>query len=411
MDARTLEICEAAHGDFVRAPSGFARDASLYLAHCIGGRSIRSAAAALGAAPSTVSRAVRRVEAMRDDPLMDHALDELETAFAAHAPQSAAPALPDALRGFRESAIPFSHSSLETFMPCETTITHEPMTPYTAKRGAKKATAGFAPTKQEMAALTRLMEPEAFLMVAKGAEKVGVFCRTNNFRRPLAMLPLSAASRMLTHEYVKCFAKSDLSAKYKITDVGRAAVRRSEPAAPAQANGFAEAPSAFAAQHRLGAARTVANPATGDLETVQVNLGESPLGWLARRRDAKGAPLLTQAEVEAGERLREDYEMAQMGPKMGQDWRRFLTPASTSSGPGRTPSEGPMFARDRVAKALDVLGPGLSDAAIRICCFLEGLEATERRMGWSARSGKVVLKLALQRLVDHYGLARSDEAA
>ena len=64
-----------------------------------------------------------------------------------------------------------------------------------------------------------------------------------------------------------------------------------------------------------------------------------------------------------------------------------------------------MMARDRVTKALDSLGPGLADVALRVCCFLEGLEACERRMGWSARSGKVVLKIALQRLADHYGLA------
>ena len=65
-----------------------------------------------------------------------------------------------------------------------------------------------------------------------------------------------------------------------------------------------------------------------------------------------------------------------------------------------------MFARERFGKAASALGLGLSDAAIRICCFHEGLEATERRMGWSARSAKVVLKLALQRLADHYGLMR-----
>jgi hypothetical protein len=53
------------------------------------------------------------------------------------------------------------------------------------------------------------------------------------------------------------------------------------------------------------------------------------------------------------------------------------------------------------------LGPGLADVALRTCCFLEGLETTERRMGWSARSGKVVLKIALQRLAAHYGIAPS----
>ena len=59
----------------------------------------------------------------------------------------------------------------------------------------------------------------------------------------------------------------------------------------------------------------------------------------------------------------------------------------------------------RVAKAMEALGPGLSDIVFRICCFLEGLETAEKRLGWSARSGKVVLKIALERLAAHYRIA------
>ena len=56
----------------------------------------------------------------------------------------------------------------------------------------------------------------------------------------------------------------------------------------------------------------------------------------------------------------------------------------------------------RVLSALHDLGPGLGDVALRCCCYLEGLEAAERKMGWAARSGKIVLRIALQRLKRHY---------
>ena len=64
----------------------------------------------------------------------------------------------------------------------------------------------------------------------------------------------------------------------------------------------------------------------------------------------------------------------------------------------------------RVAKAMEALGPGLSDIVFRVCCFLEGLETAEKRLGWSARSGKVVLKIALERLAPHYGIAPAEAA-
>ena len=55
-----------------------------------------------------------------------------------------------------------------------------------------------------------------------------------------------------------------------------------------------------------------------------------------------------------------------------------------------------------ISAAFADLGPGLSDVALRCCCFLEGLEPTEKAMGWSARSGKIVLRIALERLKRHY---------
>ncbi|MCA8835880.1 MAG: DUF6456 domain-containing protein, partial [Proteobacteria bacterium] len=45
---------------------------------------------------------------------------------------------------------------------------------------------------------------------------------------------------------------------------------------------------------------------------------------------------------------------------------------------------------------------GLGDIALRTCCYLEGLESAERHMGWSARSGKIGLRIALQQLLNHY---------
>ena len=67
-----------------------------------------------------------------------------------------------------------------------------------------------------------------------------------------------------------------------------------------------------------------------------------------------------------------------------------------------TSGGGAESARNRVAAALRELGPGMGDMCLRVCCFLEGIELTERRLGWSARSGKIVLRLALMRLERHY---------
>jgi len=129
---------------------------------------------------------------------------------------------------------------------------------------------------------------------------------------------------------------------------------------------------------------------------------DGPLSILARRRDKSGNAFLEASLVTAGERLHEDYELAQMGQGQRQ-WGRYLSSPITQTYQGVPMNlKGAEAARLRVVAALDCLGEGLSDVVLRCCCQLEGLEAAEKHLGWSARSGKVVLRIALMHLRDHY---------
>ena len=362
-----LENCaaKAEHAFSHASNNSAARDAALYLAHTAEGAGIRRLAAATGAHPSTVSRAVRRVEQLRDDPLFDSILSSAETGDA--------------------NPTTGQHRQDRHNRP-------DKMADEDVRREAKRH-------------LRRLSEPGAFLLIAQGTEKAGIFCAANDYTRPIALPAVSVAAEFLRRDWIKARSRGSSSVRYRITDAGRAFLRRAL-AEDQRRPGLAEAASPFKAQHQEMGEKLFADKLTGQAETRQVNLGESPIGWLARRKGPDGKPFLTIEEVDAAERLRSDFEAAQIGPSVAQDWRKFLTPGDRLSGTpvAGTPGEGAMMARDRVMKALAELGPGLSDVAFRTCCFLEGLETCERRMGWSARSAKVVLKLALQRLVGHYGL-------
>jgi hypothetical protein len=156
-----------------------------------------------------------------------------------------------------------------------------------------------------------------------------------------------------------------------------------------------EAP--FAAQHQVLTRRLVADK-NGVEQVVTVNEAESPLSQLRRRR------LIDAAQFEAGEKLRRDFTLAQLMPRLGVDLTAPVVVGRRGQGPDHTLSDTVIAAKQRFNNAMHAAGPGLSDLLFDVCCHLRGLPESERAKGWPRRSARIVLILALERLVVHYGL-------
>ena len=317
--------------------------AQVYLAHVCAGRPMRAIAREKGVPPSTVLRTVRRIEARRDDPLVDEALGHLTATFE-----------------------------------------DNPM----SRQNPRDCT----PERELRRVLHRMAEPGAVLAVAEGMDRAIVVREGGDVPTRLAVTGREVAREMALREWIACISDGGRLCRYHLSSTGRAALKRMLAAGD-------DVSGPYAAQHR----EMENSPDPDDPRNrVARNLAESPLAVLARRRDKEGRPFLAPELAAAGERLREDFELAQMGPRVAQNWDRFITGREGGGFGSSDPIRGPENARARVAAALRELGPGLGDVALRTCCYLEGVETVEKRLGWSARSGKIVLRIALERLRRHY---------
>ena len=130
--------------------------------------------------------------------------------------------------------------------------------------------------------------------------------------------------------------------------------------------------------------------------SVTINLGESPLTWLHARGH------LSDRQFDAGERLRADYERAQLAPSVTMRWDAVRIKGSGDG--GLSPGERQIAAMARFDAAVTAAGPGLADILWRVACAGESLPFAEKALTWPVRSGKLVLRLALDRVADFYRL-------
>lgn len=348
-----------------RLPGWVPQAARVYIAHTENGRPIRELAREAGCHASTVLRQVRRIETRRDDPLVDAALRRL-----------------GAPRGITVASEPAKERDAMTAMynlpetPDETTLARE------ARR-----------------VLRRLCESGAVLAVAAEMDKAVVVRDTGDGGNTrTAVVETAVAQAMALKDWIACDNPGRVS-RYRVTAAGRAALSQLVADQENRLRGFSEAQAGFETGAEAEAALDEIDR-DPRARKGRYLLAESPLTALSRRRDKGGEAFLSEALVGAGERLREDFELAQMGQRDVQNWDQFVS--GVAPGAGAQPARGAEAAHARLAAALRDLGPGLGDVALRCCCYLEGLETTEKRLGWSARSGKIVLRIALQRLRLHY---------
>ena len=149
-------------------------------------------------------------------------------------------------------------------------------------------------------------------------------------------------------------------------------------------------------ERQIGDADRASRPA----RSITVNVTESPLGWLL----AHGH--VTQRQFEAGERLRADWERAELAPRVTMAWDAAPVThgrGGAASGPDLRGAQ--IDAKRRFDAAIADVGPGLADILWRIVCAGEGMRDAETALGWPARAGKLVLTLALDRVAGYYRMA------
>ena len=339
-----------------------------YLAHTETGVSMRALARASDCHPSTILRQVRRFEGRRDDPLIDAALRALSAQVSAR----------DILQ---------EGNTKKMNIACINSDKHEPVDLSQAQidQDAKRV-------------LRRLCECGAVLAVARDMDTAVVVRITpEGDQVRTAMVGRDIAQAMALKNWITCPEPEARIARYFITNTGRTALRRLTAEDENRAQGFGDTARSPRAED---ATWDIPSLSGGGRPSLRGPWVESPLVGLARRKDRDGRPFLARDLVAVGERLREDYELVEVGVGANVDWEEVKNGVATPPPPGSTKEA--LSAHERIAAALTELGPGLADVVLRCCCYLDGLEQTEKDMGWSARSGKIVLRIALQRLKRHY---------
>ncbi len=247
--------------------------------------------------------------------------------------------------------------------------------------------------REALLCFRRLVEPGAYLSDVSShlcSDQVwGVFVKRNDFAKPVARVRAELVDAFHRKDWLERVGED----KMNLSQAGLMWYRRTT------------SPDPYQTQHQDRARQDI-EVGRGQKETLDVNRSESPLTWLRARKDVEGSPMLSEEQFDAGERLRRDFERAQLRAHVTANWDFGVTSRRRNlSAQDRSDiSDVALAAKQRFHHALDAVGPELAAVLVEVCCHLNGMTGAERTLGLPKRSGKVVLLIALNALARHYGL-------
>jgi Domain of unknown function (DUF6456) len=239
-------------------------------------------------------------------------------------------------------------------------------------------------------ALARLAVDGALLAPARDGRSHGVYPKGDRRRRALAKLSHEEVHVLLAEGAI---TRAAFAGTYRLSGPGHAFRAR-------DAADFMP----WRSQHGAIVERQVMDDA-GVFQTMR---GTDLAGPFARLARVVEAGFFNAREIAAARTLFEDWAKSQRGLVAGSNWTAPPR-GSTSRGPGgaqETAANGAIDARRRVDAALGALPLSLSGAVSAAVIEGANFADLERARRWPARSGKLVLKLALELLANHYEGAR-----
>lgn len=246
-------------------------------------------------------------------------------------------------------------------------------------------------------------ERQEFMRIARRLIEVGAYLKRDQkcFGLMVKRNKWTNAVMQCGEHYVEKFISEDLlqrdvseEERYVISDPGRSLYLRGKT--PAHA---------FLAQHHQLESKE---------DGVMYKNAQTPLAWLKSRngKNQKGAIVFDDVEFAAGERLCRDFELSQSCKSITLDLSRVSVQDGRRAGHEYSDVPGVVLdARKRLRKAVDAVGQDLDEVLITTCCLNVGLVEMEKKLGWPNRSGKLVLKIALRRLAQHYGYLPDSKAS